>query len=316
MKTLAYKSGDQMPALGLGTWKSEPGEVEKAVYEAIKIGFRHIDCAPIYGNESEVGEGIKKAINEGIVSREELWITSKLWNDSHRREDVIPALQNTLSDLQVDYLDLYLIHWPVALKKGVGFPESSKDFLSLEEVPITETWEGMQDAYRQELVRHIGVSNFNINKLNDIINECKVAPAINQVEMHPFLPQNELLNFCDSHDIHMTAYSPLGSGDRPEKMKKDNEPTLLEHETIQSVASNHNCSTAQVLIAWALERGTAVIPKSVNKERIQQNFNASEIKLKQDEIETINALNYEYRFVDGEAWDLAGNSYVASEFWD
>ncbi|WP_306416776.1 aldo/keto reductase [Fulvivirga maritima] len=128
MNTLAFKNGDQMPALGLGTWKSEPGKVKMAVYEAIKTGYRHIDCAPIYGNEPEVGAGIKQAIEEGIISRNELWVTSKLWNDSHRKEDVIPALESSLSDLKLQYVDLYLIHWPVALKKGTEYPTSSDDF--------------------------------------------------------------------------------------------------------------------------------------------------------------------------------------------
>ncbi|MBL3658347.1 aldo/keto reductase [Fulvivirga sediminis] len=316
MNTLAFKNGDQMPALGLGTWKSEPGKVKMAVYEAIKAGYRHIDCAPIYGNEPEVGEGIKQAIEEGIISRKELWITSKLWNDSHKQEDVIPSLKKSLLDLQLTYLDLYLIHWPVVLKKGTKYPSSADDFLSTNSVPLTETWQGMEKAQREGLANHIGVSNFNIDKIKNIINDCKINPELNQVEMHPFLPQQELCDYCMTHRINVTAYSPLGSGDRPDKMKQDNEPILMDNEVINSIAANHKHTPAQILIAWALHRGTAVIPKSTNKERIRQNYEASFIKLTQADMNEIDQLDYEYRFVTGEAWEMEGNSYVAKKFWD
>ena len=146
MKTLQFRNNDEMPILGLGTFRSEPNEVYTSVYEAIKIGYRHIDCASVYGNEKEVGNAITDAIKEGIVTREDLWITSKLWSDSHGRENVIPALQNTLNDLQLEYLDLYLIHWPVAFKKGVEFPKTAEEFIPLEDKPLTDTWKGMEDA--------------------------------------------------------------------------------------------------------------------------------------------------------------------------
>jgi len=146
-----------MPALGLGTWKSDPGEVYKAVREAIKMGYRHIDCAMIYQNEAEIGQAFSDAFKDGDVKREELWITSKLWNNAHIKDDVQPALENTLKDLQLDYLDLYLIHWPVALKPGVGFPSSEDDFLSLKEVPTAVTWSGMEECKKVGLAKHIGV---------------------------------------------------------------------------------------------------------------------------------------------------------------
>ncbi|WP_306416777.1 aldo/keto reductase [Fulvivirga maritima] len=174
----------------------------------------------------------------------------------------------------------------------------------------------MQEAQRAGLATHIGVSNFNISKIKNIINDCKIAPELNQVEMHPFLPQQELFDFCMTHRINVTAYSPLGSGDRPDRMKKDNEPILMEHSIIKTIAENHRCTPAQILLAWALTRGTGVIPKSTNKERIKQNYDASLIKLSQADMAEIDQLDYEFRFVNGEAWEMEGNNYVAEKFWD
>lgn len=165
MTALKFRNNDEMPILGLGTFRSEPNEVYNAVLSAIKIGYRHIDCAAAYGNEKEVGNAIAEAIKQGLVTREDLWVTSKLWNASHGVENVIPALNQTLEDLQLDYLDLYLIHWPVALKKGTEMPEKASDFIPLSEVPLTNTWKGMEAALEQGLTKHIGVSNFNESQL-------------------------------------------------------------------------------------------------------------------------------------------------------
>ena len=309
METLKFRNGDEMPAIGLGTWKSEKGKVGEAVKIALNNGYRHIDCAATYGNEAEIGSAFTAVFSEGKIKREEVWVTSKLWNDSHRKEHVIPALKQTLKDLQLDYLDLYLIHWPVAFKHGVGFPQSDDDYLSLEEVPILETWNEMIEAKRQGLVKHIGVSNFSIKKLKDLMAQSNEAPEMNQVELHPFLQQHELLEFCKENNIHATAYSPLGSGDRSAQMKAENEPSLLEEPTIVEVAKKHNASPAQVLIKWAVARGTAVIPKSTTEKHIIANLESIKLNLDEEDLKKIAEIKRNFRYVTGEFFVTPGNSY-------
>jgi len=304
MKTLKFKNGETLDAIGLGTWKSKPGKVEDAVYTALKSGYTHIDCALVYGNEAEVGKALNKALNEGILTREDLWVTSKLWNNAHRKEDVIPALQQSLKDLKLDYLDLYLMHWPVAFRSGLkGFPENDHDYLSLEEVPLIETWNAMLNAKKQGLVKHVGVSNFSVKKLKGLIEQTEDSPEMNQVELHPYLQQEELLEFCHSNSIHLTAYSPLGSGDRSVEMKAEDEPSLLGDETVNKMAKKHGSSPAQILIAFHLHRNTAVIPKSTNAGRIKENLESAKIKLDREDLKNLKDLDRHYRYVNGKFFE-------------
>lgn len=305
-----------MPALGLGTWKSEPGEIGVAIREALVAGYRHIDCARIYLNEAEIGSAFEEAFRNGVVQREELFITSKLWNDAHRPEGVKPALEQALTELRLEYLDLYLVHWPVAHKRGVLRPETAEDFISLEELPLVETWQAMEELVTSGLVRHIGVSNLSAPKLRALCAATNHAPEMNQVELHPYLQQVELIATCRELGVHVTAYSPLGSPDRPEGMKRADEPVLLEDPIVAEVAQGHGVTPGQVLIAWALARGTAVIPKTVNPARMRENFAAAKIKLGDEAMQRLASLDRHRRYVDGTFWEREGGPYTVAELWD
>ena len=316
MSTLTFSNDNQMPALGLGTWKSAPGEVKKAVTHAIEIGYRHIDCAAIYKNEPEIGEAINECIQRGLVKREELWITSKLWNNAHKQNEVKVALKKTLNDLGLEYLDLYLVHWPVVFKNGIDFPDNSDGYLPLSEVPLAETWRAMQELQKERLVKHIGTSNFSQKKLQHLIDIGGQKPEINQVELHPYLQQQGLIDFCHTNDIHVTAYSPLGSMDRPTVLKKKGEPIPLENKTIVAIAKKNQMSPAQVLIRWQLQRNISVIPKSTNPKRLKENFDTLSITLSDSEMQEIAALDQHERIIDGSFFIAPEKGYTLKNLWD
>ena len=316
MKEYSLPGGQRIPALGLGTWKSAPGAVYAAVREALACGYRHIDCAPIYQNEPEVGKAVAEALAGGTLARQDLWLTSKLWNNAHSPEQVRPALEKTLEDLQVTFLDLYLIHWPVLFKPDVLFARRGEEYLPLDAIPISETWKALEDCVAKGLVRNIGVCNFSIKKLDALCSQATICPVINQIELHPYLQQQQMLDYCQEHDILLTAYAPLGSGDRPAGMKKSGEPTLLDNPVIQRVAAKHQASPGQVLLAWGLGRETVVIPKSVNPERLRQNLAAADLRLDPQDRADIAALEQGYRFVDGSFFTGPGSPYTLKALWD
>ena len=309
MKTLQFNNKDTMQTIGLGTWKATGNDVKQAVKDALYAGYRHIDTAAIYGNETEIGEALAEVFSEGNIFREDVFITSKLWNNAHKEGQVMPALQQSLDRLQLAYLDLYLIHWPVAFKNDVQHPEKPSDYYSLEEVPLIETWRQMETAKETGMARHIGVSNFSDVKLKELLPKAKIKPEMNQVELHPLLQQDDLLAYCKSEGVFMTAYSPLGSGDRSSVMKGVDEPSLFEIDTLKQIARKHNASVGQVLIAWHCHRGTAVIPKSTSKEHIEENFRAANLNLDADDMKQIAALDECRRFITGEFFEEPSKGY-------
>ena len=316
MENLQFKNKDKMPIIGLGTWKSKPGETYNAIREAIKIGYRHIDCAAIYGNEKEIGQALKDSITTGEITREDIWITSKLWNNAHRKDHLPRALQKTLKDLCLDYLDLYLIHWPVAIKPEVTYPRRASDFIGLDELSLSETWEGMESCVKKGWTKHIGVSNFSMKKLDGLMKTASIKPEMNQIELHPFLQQNDMLGYCKENNLLLTAYAPLGSGDRPRGMKGKDEQSLLDNQVIQKIAKKNDCSPAQILIRWAIKRGTAVIPKSVNPGRLAENFKSLAIKLSNEDMTALSRLESGSRYIRGDFWTMPGSPYTMNNLWE
>lgn len=311
MKQLQFSNGDKIPTLGLGTWQSKPNEVFQAIINAIETGYRHIDCACIYENEKEVGAAIKQAIADKIVTREELFITSKLWNADHDPSRVEKAIQKSLHDLNLDYLDLYLMHWPIAFKPGVKFSKTADDLISLNEIPLSSTWEAMIQLKDDQLTKHIGVSNFNIPKMKTLKNETGIFPEMNQIEMHPFFQQEELLNFATENNILSTAYSPLGS-----RHLINTPESVTQNSIIQQIAGKHNCECSQVVLAWGIKRGTAVIPKSVNKQRIAENFASLNIEPDESDMMLISTLERGQRMSKGAYAVIEGGCYTPESIWN
>ncbi|KAK9459454.1 NADP-dependent oxidoreductase domain-containing protein [Lipomyces oligophaga] len=263
-------TGAKIPALGLGTWRSEPAEVVTAVKTALAAGYKHVDTAFIYGNEPSVGDGIEQS----PVDRKDIFLTTKLWNSDQQQAEF--AFKRSLEHLKTDYLDLYLMHWPVTLDSSGGVvPASEWDYI--------KTWHAMQPLLGSgsSSARAIGVSNFTIAQLEKLLShpDTKVVPAANQVELHPHLPQTELLEYCASKGIHVTAYSPLGSASGP----------LLKDVTVTRLAAKYTKTPAQVLISWAIQRGTSVIPKSVTPKRIISNFD--DFLLESQDIKALNDIH-------------------------
>ncbi|MEA5427969.1 aldo/keto reductase [Arcicella lustrica] len=316
MKYLQFSNNDKIPMLGLGTWKSDKGEIYQTVRKAIEIGYRHFDCALIYGNEHEIGQAISDAINYREVTRNELWITSKLWNNRHKKVDIQPTIEITLDSLKLEYLDLYLIHWPVALLNNVNYPKDGSEMVDLKHIPLVETWQGMIALKENNLTKHIGVSNFSIKKINELINETGVCPEALQLELHPFLQQKKIVDFANANNIVLTGFCPLGSSDRPINRITEGEPKLFENKTIIDIAQEKGNTPAQIMLAWAINRGTSVIPKSVNPQRLKENLEAANIELTPLEMEKINQLDQHYRYIKGDFWCLEGSGYTLENLWD
>lgn len=267
MINFTFNNGLEIPSLGYGTFRSEEGQDLAAnVKHAIKVGYRSIDTAFIYKNEKSVGEGIKAAIDEGIVTREELFITTKVWNDGISYEETLQAYEDSLQRLGLDYVDLYLIHWP-------GQDDSYID-----------VWKALETLYKEKRVRTIGVCNFHVHHLENLLANTEIVPAINQIELSPKLTQKEVRAYCKEHNIIVEAWSPLMNGE------------ILTNETLVKIAEKHNKTVAQVILRWDIQSDIVTIPKSMTPSRIEENFNIFDFELDADDIATIDALDEDYHY--------------------
>jgi len=290
VRRITFNNGYTVPTFGLGTWKSKPGEVTQAVCDAIDIGYRHFDCAYVYQNEKEVGSAIKKKISDGTVKREDLFITSKLWNTFHRPDLVEKAVKESLENLGLEYLDLYLIHWPMGYKEGDSlFPLDEGGKFIFSDVDYADTWKAMEKLVEKGYTKSIGLSNFNKRQISRILSLATIKPAMLQIECHPYLNQKQLIEYCKTNNILVTAYSPLGSPDRP--WAKPDEPVLMEDRKLKAIADKYKKSVAQILLKYQLQRGVIPIPKSVSKKRLAENINIFDFELSQADIDTINTFN-------------------------
>ncbi|MFT7527740.1 MAG: D-xylose reductase [Arenicella sp.] len=297
-----------IPKIGFGLWKVPKQSCAEVVYQAIKTGYRHLDSASDYGNEVEVGNGIARAINDGLCSRDELWVTSKLWNTYHAPDNVGPAIQRTLNDLQLDYLDLYLIHFPIALA-FVPFEQrypaqwlfdTNKPELGMqtEAVSLSDTWFAMEKLIGTGQTRQIGICNYNTGLLQDLLNYARIKPAMLQIESHPYLAQEKLIRLCQLNHIPVTAFSPLGALSYLELEMANQNESVLQQSVVKAAAQRLNKTPAQVVLRWGIQRGTAIIPKTSKPERLLENLNILDFSLSESEMNDLNKLNANRRFND------------------
>lgn len=300
MKThFTLNDGNKIPIIGLGTWKSEKNLVGDAVKFAIgEANYRHIDCASIYCNEKEIGEAFNSILDK-TIKRKEIFITGKLWNTDHGHTDVEKACRKTLSDLKLEYLDLYLMHWGTAFQHGGNLEPIGEDGRAITaSISIQETWQAMEALVKKGLVKSIGVANFTAIMLIDLLTYAKTKPVVNQIELHPYNTQTELVNFCKYKDIIVTAYSPLGR----QGVANIKEPKLFNEPLINQLASKYKKTPAQILLNWGIWRETVVIPKSIHPDRIKENSDIFNFEMDSEEQNKILALNINHRFVDPIDW--------------
>jgi D-xylose reductase len=297
-----------MPRTGFGLWKIPREDTAASVVEAVRAGYRHFDSAADYANEAETGEGLAQAIQEGLVTREDLWVTSKLWNTFHAPEHVEEACRKSLADLGLDWLDLYLIHFPIALEyvpietryppEWLHDPDAVKPGMMRAPVPLHETWAALEALVEKGLVRNIGVCNYNSGLLHDLMTYARIKPAMLQIEAHPYLTQEKLIRCAADYNIDVTAFSPLGAQSYFELNMAEAGESLLGAAPVMVAAQAHAKTPAQVLLRWGIQRGTAIIPKTTKPERMRENLDIADFELGSAEMAAISALNQNRRFND------------------
>lgn len=317
-RTLA--SGATMPAIGLGTFGSDhadPALVASAVGEALEIGYRHIDCAAVYRNEAEIGEVLERAIAGGLA-RDELWVTSKLWNDRHDPKDVAPTFEQSLRDLRLDHLDLYLIHWPFPNTHAPGVDVGSRDSNAKPYLHdrYMDTWGELEKLVERGLVRHIGTSNMTVPKLRLVLRDARIKPAANEMELHPHFQQPELFEFVRANGIVPIGYSPIGSPARPERDRTPDDSVDIEDPVIVAAAERLGVHPAVVCLKWAVQRGQVPIPFSTKRRNIAANLAATVgDPLTDAEMAAIAGIDRGCRLIKGQVflWK-AGQSW--EDLWD
>lgn len=318
--TFALPTGAAIPAIGLGTFGSDhvtADEVAEAVRNAAKMGYRHFDCAAVYGNEKEIGGAIGDVVNSGI-SRDELWITSKLWNDKHAKQDVIPACKESLSDLGLDYLDLYLVHWPFPNYHPPGCDVSSRsaDAKPYIHENYMETWGEIEKLQQQGLVRHIGTSNMTIPKLELLLRDASIKPVANEMELHPHFQQPELFQYVVAQGIVPIGFSPLGSPGRPERDRTPEDTVDMEDPIIVEIANRYDLHPAAICLKWAVQRGNVVIPFSTNPRNYLSNLKAvASPPLTDSEMQAISGIDKNSRLIKGQVF-LWKDDQTWEDLWD
>ncbi|CAK8576659.1 unnamed protein product [Lathyrus sativus] len=303
---ITLNSGFNMPIIGLGVWRMNKQEIKDLVIKSIQIGYRHFDCAADYKNETEVGVALKEAVDAGLVKREDLFITTKLWNSDHGH--VVEACKDSLKKLQLDYLDLYLVHFPVATKHtGVGTTRSALDKDGVLDIDTTisleTTWHAMEGLVSSGLVRSIGISNYDIFLTRDCLAYSKIKPAVNQIETHPYFQRDSLVKFCQKHEICVTAHTPLGGA--AANTERFGTVSCLDDQALKNLAEKHKKTVAQIVLRWGIQRNIVVIPKTSKIERLKENFQVFDFVLSEEDENLIRNMEKKYRTNQpAKAWGL------------
>ncbi|MCO5600540.1 hypothetical protein L7F22_054653 [Adiantum nelumboides] len=310
-ESVILNTGASIPVLGFGTATDQAPNVEKkaAISAALEVGYRHFDTASVYNSEGCLGEVLNEAMQAGSVKREDLFITSKIWCSDCFPEGVLPALKKSLSELQLEYLDLYLIHGPIRFKEGVQFLPKPEELLPFD---LEGTWRALEACVRQGLTKAIGVSNFSSKKLTNLLKLAEIPPAVNQVEMHPMWQQKQLREVCKRANIHVSAWSPLGA-----PSESWGSPAILDEPTIKEIAIKLGKTPAQVALRWGLDNGVSVLPKSFNKARMTQNFQVFGWHLSDEDHGAISKIRQTKNW-DASIWihPESGDYRTVQEFWD